>query len=431
MTFSIKKLVPCLIALFTGGFMISGCATNTAGRINDDGSGAYVTGTYRNLFLENGHSREEITNKLNAAFHQLFHGDSSQRIYFESGNNRNGALAYLCDVLHNDVRSEGMSYGMMICVQMDKKAEFDALWNWALTYMYNHSENHPASGYFKWSVGRDGIAFSETPAPDGEEYFVTALYFAAHRWGNGEGIYDYKAYADTILSDMRHHQIKTGKAGRDNVTIGPMVNEEHKMILFVPNAGQNNFTDPSYHLPAFYELWSRWGPEADREFWADAADSSRTFFMHASHKTTGLSTDYANFDGTPHFVPWNPNSVNFAYDSWRTAGNWAVDWSWWQKDKNEQELSNRIQSFFAGMGVTTYGHVFKPSGEVLNPAHRTGLAAVNATVSLATTHDKAKEFVEDFWNASVPQIFGDRYYDGTLYLMNLLHCSGEFKIWKP
>ena len=31
--------------------------------------------------------------------------------------------------IDTDVRSEGMSYGMMITVQLDKKAEFDALWN--------------------------------------------------------------------------------------------------------------------------------------------------------------------------------------------------------------------------------------------------------------------------------------------------------------
>jgi oligosaccharide reducing-end xylanase len=230
---------------------------------------------------------------------------------------------------------------------------------------------------------------------------------------------------------MRHHAVKTGNAGRTNTTVGPMVNEQYKMILFVPNAGANDFTDPSYHLPAFYELWSRWAPEADRQFWADAADSSRKFFIKASHPVTGLSSDYAGFDGTPHFVQWNPNSVNFAYDSWRTAGNWSVDWSWWQKDARERELSNRIQSFFSSMGVQTYGQVFKPSGEVLNSAHRTGLAAVNATVSLSASHDLAREFVEDFWNSSIPHEFGDRYYDGTLYLLNFLHCSGEFKIWKP
>ncbi len=78
-----------------------------------------------------------------------------------------------------------------------------------------------------------------------------------------------------------------------------MVNEDKRMILFVPDKPRDDYTDPSYHLPAFYELWARWGPEADRSFWAAAADSSRKFFGKAAHSKTGLVSDYANFDGTP------------------------------------------------------------------------------------------------------------------------------------
>ncbi len=37
-----------------------------------------------------------------------------------------------------------------------------------------------------------------------------ALYFAAHRWGNGKGIYNYQAEADKILRGMRHHPVLTG-----------------------------------------------------------------------------------------------------------------------------------------------------------------------------------------------------------------------------
>src|SRR5690606_39794398 len=85
------------------------------------------------------------------------------------------------------------------------------------------------------SLKRDGTPNSETPATDGEEYFVTALYFASARWGDGEGIYNYKAWADKILTAMRHHPEKTGPTIRGTQTVGLMVNEEKKMILFVPN----------------------------------------------------------------------------------------------------------------------------------------------------------------------------------------------------
>jgi oligosaccharide reducing-end xylanase len=89
----------------------------------NDGRGAYATKTYRNLFLELGHPQAEIDAKINQAFQQLFHGDSAtQRVYFPVGSNENGPLAYMLDVNNNDIRSEGMSYGMMIAVQLDKNS---------------------------------------------------------------------------------------------------------------------------------------------------------------------------------------------------------------------------------------------------------------------------------------------------------------------
>jgi len=46
----------------------------------------------------------------------------------------------------------------------------------------------------------DGTPNDETPAPDGEEYYTMALYFASGRWGNGAGIYNYRAEADRLLT---------------------------------------------------------------------------------------------------------------------------------------------------------------------------------------------------------------------------------------
>lgn len=395
-------------------------------------SGAYFTGKYRNLFLENRHSPKEIAAKNEAAFNQLFHGDSAtQTIYFKAGKNENGSMAYICDVLHNDVRSEGISYGLMIAVQMNKKTEFDAIWNWAMTYMYEKSPDHPSEGYFNWSLKTDGTPNEETAAPDGEEYIVTALYFASGRWGNSSGIYDYKSWADKILTAIRHHPLKSGQTKFGSRTIHSMVNEEKKMIRFVPGVNDGNFTDPSYHLPAFYELWAKWGPEADRSFWAAAADTSRNFFQKTTHPKTGLAPDYANFDGTPYSTPWNKRAANFLYDARRTQMNWAVDWSWWGKDQREQELSNRLQAFFASQGLKTYSSLYTLDGTPLDKGQAKGLVATNAVASLAATHPQAKDFTEALWNTPIPSAFNERYYDGLLYLIGMLHCSGEFRIWAP
>ncbi len=48
---------------------------------------------------------------------------------------------YILDVGDNDVRTEGMSYGMMVAVQRDNRTAFDALWKWATTHMRH---NDPA-----------------------------------------------------------------------------------------------------------------------------------------------------------------------------------------------------------------------------------------------------------------------------------------------
>ena len=230
--------------------------------------GAFATGQYRNLFREAGHSDADIRKKIDAAFEQLFHGDAdTQTVFYWAGSNANGRLAYLSDINNRDVRSEGMSYGMMIAVQLDKKAEFDALWNWSRTFMFHDDPAHPAYGFFSWSMKTDGTPNSESPAPDGEEYCAMALYFASARWGDGKGIYDYRAMADRLLSDMKNRGVITGPwaSRKDRTeTDGAQFNLEHKMVRFTPDNRRPDHTDPSYHLPAFYELWARWGPAADR-----------------------------------------------------------------------------------------------------------------------------------------------------------------------
>jgi len=328
------------------------------------------------------------------------------------------------------VRSEGMSYGMMIAVQLNQKAEFDALWNWARTYMYHSSPAHPACGFFSWSVKANGTPNDEMPAPDGEEYFAMSLYFAAGRWGNGTGIYNYQAEADRLLTDMRHRHLITGPTITGPRTAGALFDAEHCVVCFSADTNAWNRTDPSYQLPAFYELWARWGLPADRTFWQQAAAASRDFFQRAANPVTGLTSEYANLDGSPWTSSWNPQSGNFAFDAWRTAMNWSVDWAWWAKDSRERILSDRLQTFFASQGMTNYANQYALDGKPLSTDHSTGLTAMNAVASLAATQPRAKDFVNEFWNAPIPA--GKwRYYDGLLYLMGLLHCSGEFRIWPP
>jgi hypothetical protein len=163
----------------------SGCPLWNVTRHPGDGTGAFRTGRHRNLFTEQlGLTQAQTHARVAAIYHQLFHGDGQeQRLYFETGANEHGPLAYITDWANNDARSEGMSYGMMIAVQLGHKREFDALWNWSKTYMEVTDPANPSHGYFAWSMGTDGSPRSTGAAPDGEQYYAMALYFAANRWG--------------------------------------------------------------------------------------------------------------------------------------------------------------------------------------------------------------------------------------------------------
>ena len=373
--------------------------------------GAVSTGKYRNLFKELGYSDAEIDKKVESAWQKFFYGTDEERIYYPVGED----MAYIYTADTDDVRSEGMSYGMMICVQMDKQEEFNRLWKWAKTYMQHKSGQY--EGYFTWQMNKDGKIKDDTPAADGEEYFATSLLFASARWGNGKGIYNYNKEAQEILKTMLHQ-------ADDGVGVN-MFDRTHKMPVFCPIGNAATFSDPSYHLPAFYEVWAI-KAEQDNDFWREAAEASRQHFKDATNEKTGLGPDYSEYSGT---AKHEGNHADFRFDAWRIAANIACDYAWWAQDSWATTHANRIQSFFYDQGVDSYGNQWSLDGKNLNsPDHSPGLVAMNATASLASSDKKSWSFLEDLWNIS-PTTGKYRYYDGCLYMMGLLHCSGKFKAY--
>jgi oligosaccharide reducing-end xylanase len=389
--------------------------TNSPSSNSRQQAGAFSTGEYRNLFKEYlRKSDTEIQTKIDKAWEQLFYGnDDSERVYYSVGED----MAYIVDIGNGDVRSEGMSYGMMVAVQLDKKEEFDRLWKWVKTYMYQ--SNGPFEGYFAWHCTPDGQQLDANPASDGEEWFATALFFASARWDDGEGIFNYRVQAQEMLDVFLHKE-------KNNVATN-MFNLEQKQVVFVPMIGRvSSFTDPSYHLPAYYELWTRWA-DRDHDFWSEAARVSRAYFKKAAHLQTGLMPDYANFDGTPYGTD---DHKDFRFDAWRTLSNVAVDYAWFAVDPWQVEQSNRVLDFLASQGVESYPNQFTLDGMPLSDDHSTGLVAMAAVAALAADPEKGKPFVRELWEAQVPS--GKwRYYDGMLYMLGLLHVSGNFKIYTP
>ena len=379
--------------------------------------GAFETGIYRNLWSEYGYSEKEVKNRLEDAFQTIFYGTEEERFYREAGDD----MGYLEDTGNHDVRTEGMSYGMMVCVQLDKKEEFDRIWKWVKTYMWM-SEGE-GRYYFRWSCNTDGTPNSDGPAPDGEEFFAMALFFASNRWGDGEGIFNYSQEARNILSECVHK----GEEGHPGE---PMWDRERKLIKFIPGV---DFTDPSYHLPHFYELFALWANEEDRDFWKQAAQASREYLHLACHPNTGLSPEYSEYDGTPHTEHVEQFGRHDWYysDAYRTMANIGLDSMWFGKDPWQKEIAQTFQEFYCVKQQEHWDGVFLVDGTRLEEKalHPVAVIAVNAQASLAAEGEFSRECMEKFWNT--PLRTGDRrYYDNFLYMFAFMALSGNYRIWK-
>lgn len=373
---------------------------------------AFETSKYSNVFKEYGYTEYEIENKLKLIYDTLFYGTKDECIYHILDDE----TACIVDTGNNDARTEGMSYGMMMCVQNNMKKEFDSLWNFAKKYMY--LEEGINKGYFAWSVQLDGTKNADGPAPDGEEYFALALFFASHRWGDGEGIYNYSKEARELLSTCIH------KGEKENGQ--PMWNKENKLIKFVPGL---EMTDPSYHLPHFYQLFALWCNEEDKEFWKEAAENSKEYLKKACHSQTGLAPEYSFYDGSPFN---HDNRERFYSDSYRVAANLGLSYEWFGKDDFERDIVDKIQKFFCETVKGKDDLVYEIDGTIIDEKalHPVAIIATNAMASLAASEgNNREECVRRFWNT--PLRTGQRrYYDNCLYLFAFLALSGKYKIWK-
>lgn len=365
--------------------------------------------TYPNYFSRIGVSDEEALAKVNAVFDTIFF-DPEEKFYHDIDPD-SGCME---DTGNHDARTEGMSYGMMMAVQMNRKDLFDKLWTFSRRYMY--LSEGPMAGYFAWSVQLNGKHNAEGPAPDGEEYYAMALFMASARWGEGEGIYAYDAEARAILRHMVHQREMTGG--------GVMMHPDNHYILFVPGAP---FSDPSYHLPHFYELFALKADEVDRPFWKEAAAAARRYIALSAHPQTGMNAEYAEFDGTPRFLFGKP----YAYysDAYRVAENIALDTLWFGRHEELSRVVTNLQNFFHGIPESdfmAYDLDGTPHGE---PAmHPVAMTAVFAAASIASGSPYADDFLRRFWQTP-PRKGARRYYDNCLYFFCLLMLAGQYRMY--
>jgi oligosaccharide reducing-end xylanase len=359
----------------------------TGGRTGDAGAGGATGGaggggsgectppaSYANLFVTvSGKTQAESDQKVATAWSTLFNPSGSGTIYFDGpGANE----SYVKDILNNDARTEGMSYGMMVAVQLDHQTEFDRIWSWVKNHMAN------GTGEIRWSCKTSGSGCAGGGAPDGEEYMATALIFASHRWGDSTGPAKiaYSTEAKWVL----------------NVVRTKYFNSQYHLVKFV--SGSNN-VDPSYVLPAFYEVWACFDTE-NAAFWKEAVTAGRQY-MQKVVDANGVCPYQASFTAT------NPQAANA--DSTRCVVNLMMDTYLFGKDAWQKDT-------------------YAPKFGAYASSHNNGGAAVgsNATLGFGLPASSGKPFVDKLWSTSVPS---GNYWDGVLYMLGTLHVSGSFHIW--
>lgn len=215
-----------------------------------------------------------------------------------------------------------------------------------------------------------------------------------------------------------------------------MWNLQNKQILFVPGS---DFTDPSYHLPHFYELFALWADEEDRPFFKQAAEASRKYLNKACHPVTGMSAEYAEFDGSPMSRPleWTKDRHDWFYsDAYRTAANIGLDYEWFGICEGQEKAPGNLLRFLGGKQEPWKVYEIDGTPLAQDALHPVGMMAASAQGALAVigrSEDEeelaqAWKWVERLWNEPLRK-GGRRYYDNCLYFFAFLALSGNYRIW--
>jgi oligosaccharide reducing-end xylanase len=367
-----------------GGGTSGGTGGGTAGdggasTVTIPGDGCTPPAAYANLFVSlSGHTQAETDAKLETAWSTLFNPSGSGSIYFDGPGSDE---SYVLDTYNSDVRTEGMGYGMMIAVQLDKQTEFDRQWTWVRNHMASGCSASGCTGaQIAWHCSTSGSKLATGGAPDGDEYFAAALIFAHNRWGDTSGKFDYATEAQWVLDLVRTQDF----------------NSTYHLVKFY-SGSDNGQTDPSYILPAFYQTWACFDT-ANAEFWETAVTAGRELF-HAAADANGVFGDQCSYTGG--------SSVNTGVDKIRTVMNIMMDWNFFAADPWQRD---------------TYAPLYGAHEQNIGPGAQ---GFCDALLGFGLPASTGKPFVDRLWSAAVPR----SYWDGTLYMLALLHVSGTFRLW--
>ena len=330
----------------------------------------------------------------------------------------------------NDTVSEGIGYGMLIAVNMNDKALFDALWSYA------ESSSHSASGMLMtWCIddGSGGMgskcSASGGSATDADEDMAFALLVAAKQWGGSpsQGGGTYASQAQTMIGQIwskdidANANLPTGGSNFGNV---------------------NTRTNPSYFAPAYYQAFS--GVDSGHA-WKTVAANSLAAINKVANGTTGLVPAWCNggcaaadtsgmytdggiYQYDAHRVPWRVG-LDACWNGTTTSSTMLT---------NNAKFFNNIASPSSGGGIGRIYDIYTLTGApnsdaALNSMSLIGTAGVGAMAAGNSAFAaKAYQFIIDasYSPAStIPDSNGRvsySYFNATVGLMSALTMSGNF-----
>ncbi|MEU5667031.1 glycosyl hydrolase family 8 [Streptomyces longwoodensis] len=437
-----RRVLTHVIAL-----LLSAAAVVIATPAHAASGGAALSGTYENFFQHIGKTQAETDQKVQDLYNAIYteNGPADQRIYYPVGSD----MAYILSTHDGDVRSEGMSYALMVALQMNDRSRFDKLWKFSKTYMQCPNVNTDCGGrydgLFIWHVddqapyGHFTLPSGEpeyTPAPDGDVYFATALLMASARWGDGSGIFDYRSQASSILNELKDtSDLQSGELS--------VFNPDNKLVRFIPTwvEGSGSLVDTSYQLPGFYEYWSRNDPTtSNRTYWNEAAGAARAYWRQvldkAGNQGNGIFPDCTKQDGGPLDQYSCASGYKQGADGWRTIQNVAFDYYWYNGDSDgqaplaeERTWADQLLGFMRPRRTSMAGEWYVNGTPASDWTGGAGQALMYASAATVVTDTATRDdFLRLAWD--YPVTTGEwRYYHSSLHMLGMLHLAGKYKAY--
>lgn len=324
--------------------------------------------------------------------------------YLKSYYEENGSQARIKFDEDQYTVSEGIGYGMILCVYFSSntksyQSQFDKLW----AYYKAHSNN----GVMDWKIQGFGGTVGSGGATDAEEDVAFALVMAYHQFGNAQYLND----AKTLIAKMRTSEFASD--GR------------HKV-----GNQWDPYLNPSYVSPAAYEIFKE---VDDASFWSKAISTNYNIVLGNRNSSTGIPSGWANM-GSPYSPITGNNGYNFAgydYDAVRAPWRWAWSYAWYGHSQ-AKDLSEKLAAW---VSTKNFGQLYinmKTDGTAnmnAEPCKSNGCKANGSSIgslsSVLIVDKKYHDLLNTNYSALMSQQPG--YFHSNLRLLTGLLMSGNMQ----